>query len=212
MDRESLYDLVRNEGGFALSNEVLKKFLSKGSQKILNKEEYLIKPGEVDKSLWITESGITKAVINEGNKEYVVGFSGPGTITMSPISQILGKPAFCGFQTITYCRMIKIENEDFVNLMEESHEFALWMYGVLMHQLCALELKSRNLSEGDAMTNFKHIVKRQMQLDQDGFDPKRPDLLPLISSKDLASYLGITQSYLSNIRKAIIEEERKKMK
>lgn len=207
---EALRNTVRYEGGFPLSDHILDKFLSCGQKKFLGKEEYIIKPGSVDKSIWITADGVTKAVYFDGKKQYVLGFSGAGTITMSPICQVLDRPAFCGFQTITECEMIEVDKHDFDNLMLESHEFARWMYGMMISQFCALELRAQMLSEGDATTNFKTIVKRQMKLDQDGFDPRRPDLLSLISSKDLASYLGITQSYLSNIRKAIIEEERKK--
>lgn len=94
--------------------------------------------------------------------------------------------------------------------MEESHEFSRWMFGIAIGQLCAFELKAQMLSEADVASNYKQMIKRQMKLDKDGFDPNRPDILSIVSSKDLASYLGITQSYLSNIRKAIWKEERLK--
>ena len=168
-------------------------------------KNYLIEPGKVDKSIWITASGVTKALYFDGNKEYVLGFSGPGTITMSPISTIIGKPAFCGFQTITDCDMIRVGKSEFDALMEESHEFSRWMFGMSVSQLCALELKAQMLSEGDVMSNYKAIMNRKMQLDN-VFDPNRPNLLAIVSSKDLASYLGITHSYLSIIVKAMLRK------
>ena len=200
--------LLRSEGGTPLSEETLDKFLALGEHVKLSSGKYIIGPGEVNKSLWITESGVTKAVYFDGKKEIVLGFSGPGTITISPLSFTLGKPAFVAFQTITECDMLRIRKSDFDKLMTESHEFACWMVGILISQFTALELKSQMLSEADIKSNYLQLVKRQMKLDKDGFDPNRPSLLSIVSSKDIASYLGITQSYLSNIRKAILDEER----
>ena len=102
--------------------------------------------------------------------------------------------------------MVRIDKKDFDSLMEESHEFARWMFGMSVGQLCALELKAQMLSEGDVASNYEAMMKRQMKLDKNGFDPNRPNLPSIVSSKDLASYLGITQSYLSNLRKALLEK------
>lgn len=203
-----LKEALRSEGGFPLSNAILDRFISLGNAVRLPAKSYIIEPGKVDKSIWITCSGVTKAMYFDGRKEYVLGFSGSGTITASPVCSIIGKPAFCGFQTITDCDMLRIEKSDFDALMEESHEFARWMFGISLSQMCALELKAQMLSESDVISNYRNMVKRQMKLDESGFDPNRPNLMTVVSSKDLASYLGITQSYLSNLRKALIEKER----
>lgn len=207
-DLEYLKNAIRTEGGFPLPESVLDKFLSSGVQMQLPAKYYLIEPGRIDRSVWITASGVTKAVYFDGKKEYVLGFSGAGTMTMSPTCVMLGKPAFCGFQTITSCDVIKVGYADFQSLMEKSHDFSRWMFGMAMSQLCALELKSQMLSESDVVSKYKAMTRRQMKLDKNGFDPNRPDLLSIVSSKDLASYLGITQSYLSNLRKAMLEQER----
>lgn len=208
IDYSFLKQSISSEGGFPLSDFVLDKFLSSGKKVDLESQDFIIAPDTVDKSVWITAYGVTKAVYFDGKKEQVLGFSGPGTITISPLSFLLGKPSFCAFQACTACEMLRVSKEDFDMLMDESHEFCKWMFGILMGQFCALELKAQMLSEGDVISNYKQLIKRQMKLDKNGFDPNRPILLSIISSKDLASYLGITQSYLSNIRKAIKDEER----
>ena len=204
-DLTFLKQSIRSEGSFPLSDSVLDKFLSLGPIEEIPPKTYIVEPGVVETSVWVTVSGVTKAVYFDGKKEFVIGFSGIGTITISPLSFAIGKPAFCGFQTITECKMIRIAKKDFDLLLKESHEFARWMVGITISQFCALELRAQMLSEADAFSNYKNLVKRQMKLDKDGFDPNRPNLLSMVSSKDLASYLGITQSYLSNIRKAILD-------
>lgn len=208
IDNAFLKESLRGEGGFILSDDILNKFIDLGEEVHLPAQSYIIAPNRVNKSVWITGKGVTKALYFDGKKEFILGFSGPGTITLSPISFGLEKPSFCAFQTVTDCEMLRIKKDDFDKLMKESHEFARWMFGIMIGQFCALELKSQMLSEGDIYSNYKKLVKRRMILDNNGFDPNRPSLLSIISSKDLALYLGITQSYLSNIRKAILDEER----
>lgn len=207
-DLNFLKNAIRAEGGFELSEPILDRFLSMGKLIQIPAKTYFIEPGTIDKSIWITATGVTKAVYFDGKKECVLGFSGPGTITMSPISNVIGKPAFCGFQAITNCNMVNVSKPDFDEMMNESHEFSRWMFGILLSQFCALELKAQMLSESDVKSNYQNMLKRQMKLDKNGFDPNRPNLLSIVSSKDIASYLGITQSYLSNLRKAMHEEQR----
>lgn len=211
-DLNFLKSSIRSEGGFDLSEDILDSFLSKGTLHEIPAKAYIIEPGTIDKSIWITAGGVTKAVYFDGKKECVLGFSGPGTITISPTSFILGKPAFCGFQAITNCNMVRVSKNDFDTLMCESHEFARWMFGMVLSQFCALELKAQMLGESDVISNYQNMLKRQMKLDENGFDPNRPNLLSIVSSKDIASYLGITQSYLSNLRKMLHEQQRQSNK
>ncbi len=203
---------IRSEGGFALSDEVLDSFLSKGTLIHIPAKAYIIEPGTIDKSVWVTAAGVSKAIYFDGKKECVLGFSGPGTITLSPVSFHIGKPAFCGFQAVTNLNMLKVQKSDFDALMLESNEFARWMFGIVVGQFCAIELKAQMLSESDVISNYKNMLKRQMKLDENGFDPNRPNLLSIVSSKDIASYLGITQSYLSNLRKMFYEQQRQQSK
>lgn len=204
-DKNVLKDMIGKEGFFRLSDDLLERFLLMGEEIHIPPKANIIAHGEICKYVYITAEGVSKAVRFDGKSEIVMGFSGPGTITLSPIGYALGKTSHWYFQAVTDCVVLKVTKQDFMNLMKESHEFALWMFGVALGQLLAIELKMQMLGEGDVISNYKNCVRRQMMLDTDGFDPNRPNLLALVSSKDLASYLGITQSYLSNIRKAILK-------
>lgn len=209
-EMEALKQAIIEEGGL-LSDEILDRFIESGKIITVKPKDYIIEPGKTKKSIWITASGITKLFCFNGKKEKVIGFAGMGTISLSPVGFLLNRPAVYGFQAITECEMIEIGYKEAVDLINDSHEFTKWILKVFMLQLSVLEMKAQILNEEDIITNYKKIVERQMKLDKEGFYyPNRPNLLNVISSKDLASYLGITQSYLSNIRKAIIEEERTK--
>ena len=196
--------------GCPISNTLLEKVISIGNYVKLKPKEYIITPGTVDKSVWIVLSGVIKLSYFDCKKENVIGFGGSATIILSPISHFLGSPSFYGFTTITECEMLKISKFEFDNLLAESHEFTSWINRVMLLQFCALELKAQTLNEGDTNSNYKKIVKRQISPDKKyNLNYNRSNILKVISSKDLASYLGITQSYLSHLRKDIIEEERR---
>ena len=206
-NKELLKESLLSEGGF-LSDPLLDRFLEIGEIVVKKPKEYIIMPGITDKSIWVIATGFIKAFYFDGKKEIVLGFGGMGTIFLSPKSFSYGKPAFCGYRTITESELLRINRKDFDLLMEESHEFAKWIFGVATNQLGVLEVKTQLKSEKDIVASYKSLIKRQMQLGIGGMDMERKALLNIVSSKDIASYLGITQSYLSNIRKAIIEEER----
>lgn len=208
MDLSFIKKAIRYEGGFPLREDILDRFLKLGQEIIHPPKQDIITPHSVDTSIWITANGVSKAFYFDGKKEYVIGFSGPGTVTLSPIGYLYGKPAFIGFQTITECRLLRISKNDFNGLMVESAEFSHWMFGICIQQMSGLELKAQRMSESDIISNYERVMKTKMQFDVDGFDLNRPDLVNLISSKDLASYLGITQSYLSNIRKELLKRRK----
>ena len=209
-DKEYLKECMFSEGAGSLSDELFEEFLSKGEMKEYGPDIEIISPGSIDKALYVIASGVTKVFYFDGRNEVILGFGGVGTFTLSPLGYIMDKPAFCGFKTITKCDILKIRESDLNALLESSHEFAIWMFRIAMAQICALELKVRMFNEGDIISNYKKMVKEQMHPGKNEFQTHRENLLNIVSSKDIASYLGITQSYLSNIRKAIIDQERKK--
>ena len=73
-DLNFLKNAIRSEGGFPLSEEILDRFLSSGTHMLVAAKKYIIEPGAVDKSIWITASGVTKALYFDGRKEFVLGF------------------------------------------------------------------------------------------------------------------------------------------
>lgn len=208
-NKEYLINCLKAEGG-PISEDILMGLIERGKYIKFNPKDYIIKPGKVEKNLWITASGVFKTFYFDGKKEKVVGFGSIGTIFLSPIGFLFDKPAFSGFQAITECGMIRFDRKTIYDYMGESHSFSKWLFGVALTQISVFEMKTSLNSERDIISNYKSLINRQMQIGIGGMDSERINLLRIVSSKDIASYLGITQSYLSNIRKMIIEEERAK--
>ena len=204
-DKEFLRGCMKNEGP-SLSDLLFDKLIEAGETEFIKAKEYLIAPGQIDRSIYILASGFTKLVYFDEKKESILGFGGIGTISISPLSYYMGKPAFCGFQALTDCEVIKIKKSDFDFLISTYPELSSWIFNIAMFQYCLFELKLKMLSEGDPISNYKKLMNKKMTLHNDGInDPTRIKLISMVPSQDLASYLGITPSYLSNIRPVAVK-------
>ena len=102
-NKTQLIEALKSEGSIPIDDWILDRLISSGTEMTVPAKGYIIADGEIDKSLYITASGVTKAYFFDGKKESVLGFSGEGTMTRSPLCMILGRPAFCGFQAVTEC-------------------------------------------------------------------------------------------------------------
>lgn len=94
-NKTQLIEALKSEGSIPIDDWILDRLISSGTEMTVPAKGYIIADGEIDKSLYITASGVTKAYFFDGKKESVLGFSGEGTMTLSPLCMILGRPAFC---------------------------------------------------------------------------------------------------------------------
>ena len=123
-------------------------------------------------------------------KEVTVGFSSKGTILLSPLGYSQSIPAHIYAVACNRCVVKKIPKQVFDRKIEESHEFARWMYTVAVRQLEMIERKLRMLN-GTTKERYEALIAN------------RQNIIRSVSSKVIASYLGITTSYLCKIKRKI---------
>ena len=80
--------------------------------------------------------------------------------------------------------------QTFDKFVKESHEFAQWALSMAQCQLYYDELK-QSLINGNAKERYLSLLNN------------RPEILQKVSLGIVASYLGVTQQYLSYIRKQL---------
>jgi CRP-like cAMP-binding protein len=83
---------------------------------------------------------------------------------------------------------MKITKSKFTELVKQSNDFAQWMLWISSSQHWLNEMKLAVVN-GDAKERFESLIKI------------RPQILEEVSSKVIASYIGITPQYLSKLRK-----------
>jgi CRP-like cAMP-binding protein len=190
-------ELLLDESPYKLSDKELDRFLSLTTEIHLKNNEVLIPCGKVDPNIYIVKEGVIRYTFMNGDKELTPYLAAPGSIMVSYHCFCYGKPSFYQLEACCDCVILKVSKTDFDNLLRQSHDFALWILNMAHCQLYYFEVKN-NVINGDAKERFISMVKN------------RREILQKVSAKTIASYLGITPSYLCRLKKQIIAHEKHK--
>ncbi len=179
------------EGAFVLSEKIAGEIIACSEEVKLAPKELLVRYGSIDTNVYIVAEGILRVCYFDGNKEVTLGFTSEGTMLMSLFGYMRKNPAFMYIVSCGKSVVRKISKEDFDRMISDSHEFACWMYTVAIHQLYACE-KKLSLISGTAQERYVALIKN------------RPDIIRNVSMKDIASYLGVTPSYLCKLKRRLL--------
>jgi CRP-like cAMP-binding protein len=191
---DELKQLLRDESPFKISDELLDIFLGKMSEVRLRNHEVLIPYGRLDANMYVQKEGITRYVYFDGTTERTYGFATPGTIMISYHSFYDRQPSFFQLESCGESVVMRISKSDFDEMMKESHEFSQWMWSLSLGQLYSNELKV-SVINGQAKERFVSLVKN------------RPEIIARVPSQTIASYLGVTPSYLSRLRRKLLRDK-----
>lgn len=190
---EALKTLLKQEGTFNPSDELIDMFLSQMSEINLKAKENIIEEGKVNQNVYLVKTGLFKLSYYNAGKELIMAFASPGTFFLSPISFYTGKTAFINIQSCKESTVMKISKERFDSLINESHDFARWMFNISMGQIFSLEMKT-SLINGTAKERYLSLIKT------------RPDIIQAVPMKTVASYLGVTPSYICHIKQELAKK------
>jgi CRP-like cAMP-binding protein len=188
MDR--LKKQIHEECYYHVSDALLDEVIADTTLVTIKPRGVLIPYGKVDDSIYILKSGIVSYSWFDGLNERVFGFSLPGTLMFSYYSFYEHLPSL--FQ-LEACKepviALKWSRKAIDRLIETNHEAALWLLSLAYHQLSHNEFKIAVNLSGTARERLDFVMK------------KRPEIISGVSMRTIASYLGITQAYLSRLKK-----------
>lgn len=160
----------------------------------LPKGSYIFKEGETANEYYLLEKGIVRAfVLDYNNNEITTELFTDNEIVIVPASLFQRQPSQETVQTITDCVLWKIDFQDFQNLFTSHPGFSEWGRLWFTFQLFSLKQKSLDMVTQTALNRYLKLLKDKPQLVQN---------TPL---KHIASYLGITDTSLSRIRKEVLK-------
>jgi CRP-like cAMP-binding protein len=160
----------------------------------LPKGSYIFKEGETANEYYLLEKGIVRAfVLDYNNNEITTELFTDNEIVIVPASLFQRQPSQETVQTITDCVLWKIDFQDFQNLFTSYPGFSEWGRLWFTFQLFSLKQKSLDIVTQTASNRYLKLLKDKPQLVQN---------TPL---KHIASYLGITDTSLSRIRKEVLK-------
>jgi CRP-like cAMP-binding protein len=175
--------------------EDLEKILDQYQYIEFNKNDYLIKEGTTANYYYFIESGFARsyAIDLEGNDISTKFFSSTD-IVIDWHSYFLRTKCRENIQAITACKVWKISFEDFMKLfsIEAFREVGRTK---LVNNYFELKNHSVSIIADPAKDRYLNLIK------------VKPDIVQNVPLKQIATYLGITDTSLSRIRKEITNQK-----
>jgi CRP/FNR family transcriptional regulator, anaerobic regulatory protein len=156
------------------------------------KGDFILKEGKIANEYYCLESGLVRAfaVSTEGN-EITTGFFGKDEIVIEVASLFLRVPTKENIHALTDCICWKIDINSFQKLFHEVAGFMEWGRAWMSGVLFFTKQRSLSIITEPATERYLALLKQHPQIIQHA---------PL---KYIASYLGITDTSLSRIRREV---------
>ncbi|MBP6577350.1 MAG: Crp/Fnr family transcriptional regulator, partial [Chryseobacterium sp.] len=156
--------------------------------------EFFLKENEVSNEYFILESGVARSfVFDIDNNDITINFFTESDIVIEASSIFQRIPSMENIQAETDCVVWKIDFENFQEMFLTIPALAEWGRAWMSYQLFYLKQKSVEVITKSATERYLDLIK------------VKPEVLKFAPLKNIASYLGITDTSLSRIRKEIIK-------
>lgn len=175
-------------------DEVIDRLISKGVLVSLKKGEAMMREGDFNPHFYILLSGVMRKWHWDGKTEHTTSFAVEGTQTINYHSYYAGLPSIDTIEACCNCKLMMVRREDYDELLHTSPEFALFCFQMAICDLYFHD-KRRELFIGNAMERYVVLLKNRKEIVQE------------VPQHILASYLGITPQYLSNLRKELTSQK-----
>lgn len=163
-------------------------FLDSVEEVHLKQGDILVESGKLDTNIYIVKDGIMRYAFMNGLREETVSFAHAGSMMLSMHCYCSNRPAFYQIEACCEANLIKVSKSKFDFFIASYHEFAKWVLCMICAEICFYETE-RSVFNGDAQERFLSLMRH------------KPVIAQKVPLKIIASYLRITQAYLSRLRK-----------
>lgn len=177
------------------SEKDLEKIFSLHQRKELRKGDFFLKEKEISHSYLVLESGLMRSyVLDTDGNDITIEFFTENEAVIDPSSLFQRIPSKENIQSITDCVVYEISFEDFQELFHSIEGLREWGRMWFSFQLFQSRYQKIEMITESAKERYLKLVKQKPQIIQQA---------PL---KQVATYLGITDTSLSRIRKEIVRK------
>lgn len=173
----------------------LQTIIPKYKQVVFEKNDYLLQQGQVEKKYWFIESGFVRSFIidTEGNDK-TFNLYGAKEVVIDYASIFFFAPSRENIQALSKCVCWEISYEEFQEMFNTINSYREQQRGLLVASYFALKEHSISLIADQAKERYLNLLKQ------------KPYIIQNVSLKHIATFLGITDTSLSRIRKEIAKE------
>lgn len=169
--------------------------ISKFKQVTFEKNSFLLEEGKTANHYWFIQSGFIRSYVidTEGN-DITTNFFSVGDIVIDWPSFFLRNPTRENIQALSDCVCWQLDFETFQELFHSIRNFREQGRTTLVSSYFALKRHSISMIADQAKDRYLSLVK------------EKPHVVQNVSLKHIATFLGITDTSLSRIRKEITSE------
>ncbi|MBU2894590.1 Crp/Fnr family transcriptional regulator [Colwellia sp. D2M02] len=178
---------------YALSDKAWQAYLACCSIKEIAKGEVLYSLGERPKSFMFIHQGLMRAyVIDDDGHEYNKNFFAEGRFPGCMSALLNGEPTTIAIEAVERCQVVEINHQQFrAALFNDSDLMAFHIHYLEKHWLLEKEPKEISYLQYEAKARYLKFLANYHTL------------LPRLPQYHIASYLGITATQLSRIKKSL---------
>lgn len=174
-------------------HEELGRIVEKFKRVTFKKNEYLLREGQIENNYWFIETGFARSYLTDiqGN-DITTNFYGAGDIAIDWSSFFLRHATRENMQALTNCVCWQTDYQSFQELFHSIKTFREEGRTRLVGSYFALKNHSISIIADPAKDRYLQLMK------------EKPKIVQNVSLKYIATYLGITNSSLSRIRKDLM--------
>ena len=162
----------------------------------VKKGDYFLREGKVANHYWFIQSGLVRSyAIDPSGKDISTNFYAGGDLLIDWPSFFMRQPIRENIHAITDCVCWQLDFNTFQNLFHSIEAFREQGRANLVKSYFTLKNHTISIIADQAKERYLKLIK------------EKPELSQNVSLKHLASYLGITDTSLSRIRKEIALEK-----
>lgn len=177
------------------TREELEIIIPKYKEVRFSKNEFLLKEGKVANFYWFVQSGYVRSFVTDtAGNDISTNFYTVADIVIDWPSFFLKKPTRENIQALTECVCWQLDFDTFQLLFHSIETFREQGRTTLVGSYFALKNHSVSMIADQAKDRYKRLLN------------DKPELLQNVSLKQIATYLGITDTSLSRIRKELAAE------
>lgn len=155
----------------------------------LAESETILAPGQFQEHLYFIKKGVVRCYYRSLEMEWTNWFASEGNFIFSTESFLYGKPSPEYIQTCSPVALYQISRQDYQQLLDEFPELYERAFGILQNRLCISEKRMQGYYMQTAYERYEDFIKTHKNLSN------------RVKMQHIASYLGVTPTHLSRIRR-----------
>jgi CRP-like cAMP-binding protein len=175
---------------FSMPPQKAEEIISCFKEKEISKNEFFLKEGKICSSYGFVENGFLRSYTHDvdGN-DITIAFYKENQVVCELFSFFKKVPSRENIQAITDCKLLYITFDELQNIFHNMPEFREFGRTILVNAYAQLKQRMLAMIQETAEQRYSNLLQTN------------PDIFQHVPLKNIATYLGITDTSLSRIRK-----------